>query len=84
MFIRVSSHELGRNNITRNGILLKEINNDVQIIIPTSLKSQVIRKAYEREHFSIAKTEALLNKEYWIPNIRDKIQKVIGNSLYIS
>jgi len=35
----------------------------------------------EREHFLIAKTEALLNKKYWISNIRNKIQKVIGNCI---
>jgi len=51
------------------------------LVILASLRSQVIRQAYERGHFSVAKTEALLEKEYWMPNIRDKIQKVIENCI---
>jgi hypothetical protein len=42
-----------------------------------SLRSQVVRQAHEREHFPVAKTKALLNKKYWIPNIRDKIRKLL-------
>jgi len=32
-----------------------------------------------RERTFQSKTEALLNQKYWIPDIRDKIQKVIRN-----
>jgi len=44
-----------------------------------SFRSQIIRQADGRGHFSVAKTEALLSKEYWIPYVRDKIQKIIRN-----
>jgi len=35
--------------LRRDGILFKEINNDLQIIVFPSLRPQVIRKAHERE-----------------------------------
>jgi hypothetical protein len=63
----------------RGGILFKEVDDDLRIVVPASLRSQIVRQAHERRHFSVAKTEALLNQEYWIPNIRNKIQKVIKN-----
>jgi len=65
----------------RGDILFKEIDGDLRIVVPTSLRSQIIRQAHERGHFSVMKTEALINKEYWIPNLRDKIQKVIKNCI---
>jgi hypothetical protein len=61
----------------RSGILFKEVDSDLRIAVPASLRSQVIRQAHERRHFPIAKTEALLNKKYWIPNIRDKIRRLL-------
>jgi len=60
--------------ISRGGILFKDVDNDLRIVV-ASLRPQVIRQAYERRHFLIAKTEVLLNQKYWIPNIRNKIQK---------
>jgi len=30
-------------------------------------------------HFSVAKTEALLLKDYYIPNVRPKIEKIVKN-----
>jgi len=63
----------------KRDILFKEIDDDLRIVVPASLRSQVIQQAYERGYFSVTKTEALINKEYWIPNLRDKIPKVIKN-----
>jgi hypothetical protein len=47
--------------IIRGGVLFKEIDGDVRIVVPVSLRSQVIRQAHERGYFSVAKTEALLS-----------------------
>jgi len=41
------------------------------------MQSQIIRQAHERGHFSITKTEALLRKDYWIPNVKTKIEKLL-------
>jgi hypothetical protein len=59
--------------IIRGGVLFKEIDGDVRIVVPVSLRSQVIRQEHERGHFSVAKTEALLSQDYWMPNVRNGI-----------
>jgi len=48
--------------ITRGGILFKEVDDDLRIVI--SLRPQVIQQIHKRGYFSVAKAEALLNKEY--------------------
>jgi len=45
----------------RDGILFKEVDDDLRIVVLALLRSQVVRQAHKRGHFSVAKTEALLN-----------------------
>lgn len=63
----------------RGGLLFKECDGDVRIVVPKPIQSQIIRYAHERGHFSIAKTEDLLKKDYWIPDARQKIERIIKN-----
>lgn len=63
----------------REGLLFKEVNDDLLLVVPTLMQNQIIRNAYEGGHFSIAKIEALLKKDYYIPNVQPKIAKLIAN-----
>lgn len=45
------------------------------------MQMNVILKAHQDGHFKTAKLEALLNKEFFIPNLRSKIQSVIDNCI---
>jgi len=65
----------------KNGLHFKEVDGNICIVVPKSMQSQIIRQAHERGHFSIAKTEALLRRDYWIPNIKNKIEKIIKNCI---
>lgn len=61
------------------GLLYKEVNGDLCVVVPKSLQPQVIRQAHERGHFSVAKTEELLRNDFWFPNIKARFEKVIKN-----
>lgn len=63
----------------RGGILYKEINNNVRVIVPRAMQMQIIRKAHEQGHFGVGKTEALVRGDYWIPNLHPKVEKVVRN-----
>lgn len=65
--------------VVRGDLLFKEVDGDLRVVVPKSMQSQIIRQAHERGHFSIAKTEALLRNDYWIPNVKTKIEKIIKN-----
>lgn len=41
------------------------------------MQSQIIKQARERGHFAVTKTQALLQRDYWIPNVKPKIEKIM-------
>jgi hypothetical protein len=45
------------------------------------MQSQIIRRAHERGHFSVNKTEILVKRDYWFFNMRAKIERVIHNCI---
>jgi len=57
----------------------REVDNDMRIVVPVSLKPRIIRQTHEREeHCSVAGTGALLDEECQNPSIRDEIRKKVG------
>jgi len=65
--------------VVRGGLLFKESEGDIRLVIPKSMRNQIIRRVHDRGHFSIGKTETLLKRDYWFPNMRNKIEKVVRN-----
>lgn len=65
--------------VVKGELLFRENNNELLIVVPKSMQSQIIRQAHEVGHFSIAKTEAIIRNDYWIPNVKPKIEKIIRN-----
>lgn len=45
------------------------------------MQAQIIRRAHEQGHFGVAKTEALVKKDYWIPNLRPRVEKSLRNCI---
>lgn len=41
----------------------------------------MIKKTHEQGHFGIAKTEVLVRRDYWIPNLRSKVEGVLQNCI---
>ena len=52
--------------VVKGGLLFKEVDGDVRLVVPKSMASQIIRSTHERGHFSVAKTEELLKRDFWI------------------
>lgn len=65
--------------LIRGGVLYKEDDGDIRLVVPKTMQSQVIKKAHEQGHFGSAKTEALTRRDYWIPNLRTKVEGVLRN-----
>lgn len=49
------------------------------MVVSKAMSAQIVKQAHERGHFSVAKTEAILLKDYWMPNIKAKVKKVVRN-----
>jgi len=65
--------------VIKNDLLFKEHHGEILLVVPKSMRTQIVKQAHERGHFSVAKTEALLLKDYYIPNVRPKIEKIVKN-----
>lgn len=67
--------------IERGGLLFREQDGDMHIVVPKKMQNQVIQKMHEQGHFSTAKTESLVKANYWISDLRPKVERVIKNCL---
>lgn len=67
------------NFVIKNDLLFKRHDGDNLLVVPRAIQTQIIKQAHDRGHFSVAKTEALLRRDYYMPNVRPKIEKVISN-----
>jgi len=65
--------------VVRSGLLYKENEGDLQVIVPKCLQAQVARHVYENGHFAAGKTEALIKRNYWFPNMRKIVETIIRN-----
>lgn len=65
----------------RGGLLFKAVDDDFKLVVPKSMQTSIVRRAHEVGHFAVAKTEALVKRDYWFVNMRSKIEKVIGNCI---
>lgn len=65
--------------IIKNGLLFKKHNEDILLVVPKTMSTQIIKQAHERGHFAVAKTEAIVMKDYWMSNIKSKVEKVVRN-----
>ncbi|KAA5556986.1 hypothetical protein F3G48_33190, partial [Pseudomonas aeruginosa] len=65
--------------LIERGILCKEKDGTRLIVVPKKMQYEIIRKKHDHGHFGIMKTEELVNREYYIENLKEKIRKIIDN-----
>lgn len=66
-------------NVSRQGVLYREKDGEELLVVPKTLQFDVIKRAHEQGHFGWSKVEYQLKQEYWFPNMRQKIQRVVNN-----
>lgn len=63
----------------RGNLLFRESDGDLQLVVPRRMQAQIIRRAHEQGHFSVNKTESLVKNDYWIPNLRRRVEEIVRN-----
>ncbi|KAG5889615.1 hypothetical protein JTB14_002005 [Gonioctena quinquepunctata] len=66
----------------KSDILYKFVNGRELIVVPKMIQTDIIKKAHEIGHFALPKTEKVLNREFFIPKLKEKIQKCLGNCIH--
>lgn len=67
--------------VVRGGLLFKESDGEVQLVVPKCLQSQIVRYVHGNGHFAVEKTEALIKRNYWFPNMRNVVEKSVRNCI---
>lgn len=67
--------------VERGGLIFRENKGSEYLVVPQQMQYQIIRRMHEQGHFSAAKTEDLIKANYWISDLRPKIEKVVRNCL---
>ncbi|GFX81975.1 hypothetical protein TNCV_2571741 [Trichonephila clavipes] len=74
---------IGTNNATdffiKNEILYKYVDGRELIAAPRDMQTELIKLAHEKGHFSSAKTEEIVKRDFFIPNLSKQVQNVIIN-----
>lgn len=65
----------------QNGLLCKQTNGDIQIVVPEQMQYDIIRRAHERGHFKSTKMEVMIENEFHIPHMKKKIERVVRNCI---
>lgn len=61
----------------QNDILMKDQNRE-QVVVPSIMENEIISNAHSQGHFSAKKTIDLIEKSYFIPKLKDKVNRIIN------
>lgn len=64
-----------------NGLLCKFSNSKYTIVVPEAMEMNLILKIHQEGHFKYKKLEALINNEFYIKNLQQKVEKVVNNCI---
>ncbi|GFV52891.1 transposon Tf2-11 polyprotein [Trichonephila clavipes] len=67
------------NYIVQNKLLYKTVNGTVFLVVPDEMQANIIKTAHERGHFAVLRTQELVSKDFYIPRLKDKVEKCIQN-----
>ncbi|GFW90093.1 retrovirus-related Pol polyprotein from transposon opus [Trichonephila clavipes] len=49
------------------------------LVVPDEIQANIIKTAHERGHFAVLRTQDLVSKDFYIPRLKDKVEKCIQN-----
>ncbi|GFW76207.1 transposon Ty3-I Gag-Pol polyprotein [Trichonephila clavipes] len=67
------------NYIVKNKLLYETVNGTDLLVVPDEMQANIIKTAHERGHFAVQRTQDLVSKNFYIPRLKDKVEKCIQN-----
>lgn len=65
--------------VVRDGILFKFVDGREILVVPKTMHQEIIRIAHEKGHYAAKRTEEDVKQEYHIPDLTNKVKRVIAN-----
>lgn len=63
----------------QNGLLCKNVDGNVVIVVPKLMQMNIVKKAHDQGHFKFKKLEEIIKKEFYIPHLKSKVDEVVSN-----
>ncbi|GFT93483.1 transposon Ty3-I Gag-Pol polyprotein [Trichonephila clavipes] len=67
------------NYIVKTNFFTKTVNGTDLLVVPDEMQANIIKTAHERGHFAVLRTQDLVSKDFYIPRLKDKVEKCIQN-----
>ncbi|GFT85706.1 transposon Tf2-9 polyprotein [Trichonephila clavipes] len=67
------------NYIVKRKLLYKTVNGTDLLVVPDEMQANIIKTAHESGHFAVLRTQDLVSKDFYIPRLKDKVEKCIQN-----
>ncbi|GFT44426.1 transposon Tf2-11 polyprotein [Trichonephila clavipes] len=67
------------NYIVKNKLLYKTVNGTDLLVVLDEMQANIIKTAHQRGHFAVLRTQDLVSKDFYIPRLKDKVEKCIQN-----
>ncbi|GFX35824.1 transposon Tf2-8 polyprotein [Trichonephila clavipes] len=69
------------NYIVKNKLFYKIVNDTDLLVVLDEMQANIIKTAHERGHFAVLRTQDLLSKDFYIPRLKNKVEKCIQNGV---
>lgn len=80
--IEVVKEKPYENYVIHNGLLCKNVNGNIIIVVPEMMENGIIRKMHEDGHFKTKKVQEMIEREFFIFSIKNKIEQIIQNCVH--
>lgn len=70
------------NYIVNKEILYKEVNGKNVLVVPSKIQQQIIKHVHDDCHFGTKKMEEIIKRQYFIPELKKKIESCIQNCIH--
>ncbi|GFU07266.1 transposon Tf2-6 polyprotein [Trichonephila clavipes] len=67
------------NYMVKNKLLYKTVNSTDLLVVPDEMQANIIKTAHERGQFAVLRTQDLVSKDFYIPRLKDKVEKCFQN-----
>lgn len=62
-----------------NELLHYKIDDELKIVVPEQMQFEILRRTHEQGHFKTKKMEELIKREFYIPKLKEKIERFVQN-----
>ncbi|GFS83671.1 transposon Tf2-9 polyprotein [Trichonephila clavipes] len=66
----------------RNNILFKLVDGKELLVVPDSMQTEIIKRAHDKGHFAVVKTEQIITLDYYFPKFTSKVQNILANCVH--